>query len=253
MLIDWYTVSFQIVNFLILVALLKRFLYGPIIKAMDEREKTIAASLADAQRASTEAEAKALLLAKEQDEFSQSRRRMEDAALQEINDWKEASIVRAKNDIASQRNVWQQNLADEQDAFLMRLGIHINQQVFLVAQKAMADLADASLENSLLETFLQKINHEPGTPAQENTGSKTTLRVTTGFPVTLPQQEDLQKKLGRSFPLLSAIDFQEDDRLGFGIHLLAGDLKWEWNLSRYMRDIEKDIIKNMKITATKSS
>ena len=41
MIIDWYTIMFQIVNFLILVFLLRYFLYGPIIRAMDEREQTI--------------------------------------------------------------------------------------------------------------------------------------------------------------------------------------------------------------------
>ena len=40
MLIDWFTVGAQLVNFLILVWLLKRFLYKPILHAIDEREKT---------------------------------------------------------------------------------------------------------------------------------------------------------------------------------------------------------------------
>lgn len=39
MLIDWFTVIAELVNFLILVWLLKRFLYEPVLKAIDEREK----------------------------------------------------------------------------------------------------------------------------------------------------------------------------------------------------------------------
>ena len=42
MLIDWFTVVAQVVNFLILVWLLKRFLYKPILDAIDAREKRIA-------------------------------------------------------------------------------------------------------------------------------------------------------------------------------------------------------------------
>ena len=41
MLIDWFTVAAQAINFLILVLLLRRFLYGPIVKAMDDREAAI--------------------------------------------------------------------------------------------------------------------------------------------------------------------------------------------------------------------
>jgi len=48
MLIDWFTVGAQALNFIILVWLLKRFLYKPILGAVDAREKRIAAELADA-------------------------------------------------------------------------------------------------------------------------------------------------------------------------------------------------------------
>jgi large-conductance mechanosensitive channel len=38
-LIDWFTVVAQVINFLILVWLLKHFLYQPILDAIDAREK----------------------------------------------------------------------------------------------------------------------------------------------------------------------------------------------------------------------
>ena len=47
MLIDWFTVVAQIVNFLVLVALMKHFLYGRLLRAIDEREAGIAARLAE--------------------------------------------------------------------------------------------------------------------------------------------------------------------------------------------------------------
>ena len=62
MLIDWFTVGAQALNFLILVWLLKRFLYKPILNAIDAREKRIAAELADADAKKAEAQ-------KERDEF----------------------------------------------------------------------------------------------------------------------------------------------------------------------------------------
>jgi F-type H+-transporting ATPase subunit b len=48
MLIDWFTVGAQVLNFLILVWLMKRFLYQPILDAIDAREQRIAAELANA-------------------------------------------------------------------------------------------------------------------------------------------------------------------------------------------------------------
>ena len=56
MLIDWFTVGAQVVNFVILVWLMKHFLYKPILNAIDAREKRIASELADANAKRTEAE-----------------------------------------------------------------------------------------------------------------------------------------------------------------------------------------------------
>ena len=64
MLIDWFTVAAQVINFLILVWLMKRFLYRPILHAIDEREQKIAAELADADAKRVEAK-------QERDDFAQ--------------------------------------------------------------------------------------------------------------------------------------------------------------------------------------
>lgn len=252
MLIDWFTVGVQIVNFLILIALLKHFLYGPIMRAMDEREQTIATRLSDTESARKEAEAKAALLAKEQDAFARSRARMELEAHQEINTWKEKSIGRIKDEITAQQSAWRQDLADEQNAFLQKLKIHISQQVFLVARKAMNDLADVNLEAQLLKTFLKKLHDEPGTPIEGNAPASAMIQVTTGFPLDASQKEMIQPQIDRSFPSFPGVDFQQDEQLGFGIRLVAGDQKWEWNLSRYLLDMEKEIINTMSMAVGKN-
>ena len=55
MLIDWFTVISQIINFLILIFLLKRFLYRPILKAIDAREERITNELQAAELQKSEA------------------------------------------------------------------------------------------------------------------------------------------------------------------------------------------------------
>ena len=48
MLMDWFTIGAQALNFLILVWLMRRFLYKPILHAIDAREQRIAKEIADA-------------------------------------------------------------------------------------------------------------------------------------------------------------------------------------------------------------
>ena len=73
MLIDWFTVAAQALNFLILVWLMKRFLYKPIQGAIDSREKHIAAALADADAKKSQAQAERDEFQRKNDEFQQQR------------------------------------------------------------------------------------------------------------------------------------------------------------------------------------
>ena len=59
MQIDWLTVTAQILNFLVLAWLLKRFLYRPVIDAMTQREQRIATRLAQAAQREAQAQAEA--------------------------------------------------------------------------------------------------------------------------------------------------------------------------------------------------
>src|SRR5690625_1258947 len=65
--VDWFTVIAQILNFLVLVWLLKRFLYKPVLNAIDEREKKIASELEDAALHKAEAR-------KEKEKFIQKKK-----------------------------------------------------------------------------------------------------------------------------------------------------------------------------------
>ena len=56
MVIDWFTVGAQLLNFLVLVWLLMRYLYKPVLDAIDAREQRIAAELATAQKLQAQAQ-----------------------------------------------------------------------------------------------------------------------------------------------------------------------------------------------------
>ena len=85
MLIDWFTVGAQALNFIILVWLLKRFLYKPILNAVDAREKRIAAELADADAKKAEAQKERDEFQHKNEEFDQQRATLLSKATDEAN------------------------------------------------------------------------------------------------------------------------------------------------------------------------
>src|SRR5580698_7959913 len=73
MLIDWFTVGAQALNFIILVWLLRRFLYKPILNAVDAREQLIARELADAEGKKAEAQKERDAFERKNEEFNHQR------------------------------------------------------------------------------------------------------------------------------------------------------------------------------------
>ena len=245
MLIDWPTVIFQIINFLILIALLKRFLYGPIIKAMDERERMVAARLAEAAKVQEEAVERAASLAKEQKDFAMARQAKMVQVSQEVEKWKHDALLRLQAEIDEKREGWNSILDSEQEAFLQKLKRLVSRNVFRIARKALADLADDELEARLISTFAAKIaNKEEGVAAVLAT-SAAAIKCVTGFPLGDAQKEQLTKTLSTYVNNDREIFFQEENDLGFGIRILSGGQKWEWNLNRYMVELEAEIHKSM--------
>lgn len=84
MLIDWFTVAAQTVNFLILVWLLKRFLYKHILDAIDAREKRIATELADADTKRAEAKLQRDDFEQKNQTFDKQRQEMLTKATEEV-------------------------------------------------------------------------------------------------------------------------------------------------------------------------
>src|SRR5580698_4504075 len=133
--IDWFTVVAQAINFLILVWLLKRFLYKPILHAIDEREKGIATQLAQAEAKKAEAQ-------KERDDFqckNETFDRERGALMTRVTDEATAERQRlleeARKDADTMRAKRQESLRNEQQALSQEIVRWTQKEVFAIARK----------------------------------------------------------------------------------------------------------------------
>ena len=121
MLIDWFTVIAQIINFLVLIALLKRFLYDRIIKAMDQREEKIASRLAEAERNRKEAEQEAEAYQKKNRELDEKRQEMLSQAKEEVEVKRKELMKKARDEVDQVQARWREAIQREKDSFLQDL------------------------------------------------------------------------------------------------------------------------------------
>ena len=245
MLIDWFTVGAQIVNFLVLVWLLQHFLYKPVLNAIDAREKRIAAELADADAKKAEAEKERTDFEDKNNVFNQHRSALLSKAADEAKAERERLIDQAKKDAESLR-VTQ---ADALRADQIRLGSEITllaeKEIFAIARKALTDLATVSLEERVGEIFTRRLR-ELDPKAKQLLGdalknSSQPALVRSAFELPADQRAAIQNALNETFSAVVRIKFEESQDVICGIELTANGQKVAWSISSYLNGLSKKV------------
>ena len=242
MLINWFTVSAQIINFLILIFLLKRFLYGPITKAMEERKKKIATAIEQADNAKKKAGQYSEDLAMEKQNFLETKEQKLAEMRKEIREKQDKSLKAARLEVENLRQTWMDQLTEDKAALLHKLKSEITSQVMCIGEKVLRDLANEKLERQIITIFLKKISQDNLFKSQTISGK---LLIQSGFKLDNEQSEFIRKQLSEYFQGAQTIQFQVIEEIGIGIRVKAGDRKIEWSLENYLGGLEKEIFSNL--------
>ena len=157
MLIDWFTVGAQALNFLILVWLMKRFLYKPILNAIDAREKLIATELADADAKKAEAQKERDEFQHKNEEFDQQRAALLSKATDEAKAERQRLLDEARKAADALSAKRQEALRIDAQNLNQAISRRTQQEVFAITRKALTDLATTSLEERMGEVFTRRL------------------------------------------------------------------------------------------------
>jgi F-type H+-transporting ATPase subunit b len=245
MLIDWFTVGAQALNFLILVWLLKRFLYKPILNAVDAREKLIATELSDARAKMTEAQKerddfqhknevfdqqRAALFSKASDEAKAERQRLLDEAR------KAADALSAKR---------QEALRSGFDSLDQAIRRRTQEEVFAVTRKVLTDLSGSSLEERIAEIFMHRLDTmddkaKAALGQALKTASEPAL-VRSAFDLPAEQRAAIQNALNVTFSMDVRLRFETAPDLVGGIELTTNGQKLAWSIADYLTSLQDDV------------
>ena len=245
MLIDWFTIFAQVINFLILVWLLKRFLYKPILNAIDEREKRIAKELADADAKKAEAKAERDEFQHKNEEFDKQRASLLDKATAEAKTERKRLLDEARQAadlLSSQR---QETLKTDAHNLNQALSRRAQQEVFAIARKALTDLAGENLEERMVGIFIQRLRDmDSQTKADLAEALKTatdSALVRSAFALPAAQQAAIQKALNEIFSAEIRLRYETAADLVSGIELSAGGHKIAWSIADYLLSLKNGV------------
>jgi len=255
MLIDWFTVGAQIVNFLVLMVLLKIFLFDRIVQAMDDREANINGRFADAERQKEQAGQEAQTLKGKQRELEEKREQLFEEAKADAEAQREQWADQARREIDRQRAQWQKALGDQKETFNRDLRHLAAEQVYAVSRRALKDLADEALEERIIEGFLSRVaamdrdaKKKFNRSQPEQNGHAT---VHSAFEVSTRMRQKVTRVLHQELAEDLQIDYQTDGGLLAGIELKAAGQKISWSLGDYLQTLEENVIKALEEQAYK--
>lgn len=248
-LIDYFTIVAQIINFVVLIFLLKHFLYGPVIKAMDNREQKIATRLKDAEEKRREAEQEEASYRRMLQEQAAEHDMMTARATEEAEALKADLIKKAREEVDKSQEDWYETILRQKNAFLADIAAQAGREVYAVSRRALGDLADEELERRIMETFLKRLENmdvrdkdklKRFYEALKQKGEqKVTIKSTFPIPddISAKIEEILQQQTGS----IVKMQYEIDPNLISGIELRSNDVLVSWSIESYLVDLENEL------------
>lgn len=242
MQVDWLTVAAQAANFLVLVWLLKRFLYRPVIRAMEMREAGIEARLSEARESRRQADVEAEKLRQKQRELDQNRENL----LQEARDQARDLHVKLEDELrekfAVRQRAWAEHIADERGDYLHDLRKRTGQHVLKITRAILSEFADTDLSDRLADRFIEKLRTLDAGKLERLTGaaekrSQNTIVESSG-PLPTSIRSRITKVLHEVISDQIKIEYRTNEELTLGLRLTIAEQVVEWSAGAHLDRLE---------------
>jgi len=243
--IDWFTVVAQIVNFLILVALLRYFLYGRLVAAMERRQQEIAARWDEAHQ-QREAAANELEAARDKNrQLDEQREALLAKVRDEVDDYRRQLTAKVRSEVDALQSRWADAIREETDAFLRDLRRRAAEEIVAIARRALSDLAGADLERQIVRRFLHDLD-QLGEPERHAViasleESHRVAVVQTVHPLTGELQTSIRDLLRERLLKDLEVRFEQSGDLLCGIALHTDAHKLAWDLRDYFLALQQEL------------
>lgn len=251
MTFDPFTLIAQVVNFVILLALLRVFLYRPVQRTMQARERRIAQEQASAEEARREARAEADALRDERKALERKRRERLGEIEQEAESVRERRMEAIEEEAQEAREAHAEALRRDLREARERLRRRSAELVVNELRRALSELADVSLERQTIRVFHRRLAAvEPDTlDALRSRLEGSPAVITTAFEPSDDARDEataaVREALGREVDP----SFEVDPDLRLGVALRIGGLEIGWSAQGWVDELEAtfdDVVRDVR-------
>lgn len=246
MTFDWFTFVAQIINFLILMALLKKLLLGPLQKVMKDREQDVYDTLCTAEEKEKEAVRKEQEYQTRLKELDLNEARLMEAQREKAEQFRLKELRRIRKEIGEQQQKWEDSLQAQQDFYVSELHRQTIDNISGLLDRLVRNLADRSLEEQAVVKFTDKLKSMSREEVKSafravldyGDGEFTVLST---FPLSIRKKAEISEILKSLFSEKINIRYKEAPELGFGIEVHADAWKTGWSARVFLEELRSNI------------
>jgi F-type H+-transporting ATPase subunit b len=242
MLIDWFTVAAQALNFLILVWLLRRYAYRPILEAIQAREQRIAAQVAAAAAAQAEAVSQRDTFRHQNEALEQQRATLLAQVTAEAQSTRTRLLEQARVDADSRHAQLLDGLTAESAALSLELKGKVREEVLAITAQALRDLAHVSLNEAVVGVFLERLAALPEADRRLfATSGAAPAMVRSACDLTPATRDRIQAAVAAVLGSGIRLEFATAAELSCGIELQSAGHKLAWSIEDYLANLTAGI------------
>ena len=245
MQIDYFTIIAQIINFLILVFLLRHFLYRPVLKLMEEREQKMVSRLLEVEKKKKEAEQELESSHKMSQELSNKREEMLASSAREAQILGADLMKKAREEVSASSVNWHRDLQAQEATLLGDLNRRAGVEIYAIVRRALQDLANEDLESQIINVFIKRLQNMDKSESEMilefNKGIDLEITVRSTFAISEEMRQKIQETVRNQTGIDATMQYEIAPELICGVEMDSHGIRVTWSIASYLNALQEDL------------
>lgn len=245
MSINWFEVTAQIINFFLILFILQKLLYKPVLRAMAERQRRTLEAQEQADNKMRDANKLVASYESKVADIEGEKRKILDDAKVQAEETKDALLEKYRNEAESKRKAYLKEIEDEKYNFTLNLRKSLGANAIKIASHLLASISSKELEDEVFGRFIDNLKDLSHSIPNFDSLEEETVTIHSYRDLSHGEKQVIETVLQDYGDIIRTINYQKDPRLILGYELNLDTYTVHANIENYLNIVEKEIIENL--------
>lgn len=242
MQINLFEIIAQALNFFILLFLLQKFLYKPVMGIMEKRQEMVEKAITESETKRQEADELIETYKDRLEGIEAEERTMLEKARKESQETRENLIAGYREEADEKRSAYFAAVEEEKESFEASLRRTLGTSSMKLARNILENLTGEDLEENAFDTFLHRIRELPGKREEELPSAGTPVILASAKPLSEERMRLVDKALEDAFGVSFDIRYEVDEDLVIGHELKFESYTLQANAMKYLEESHQAVM-----------